>query len=254
MLSIIKKRLRHKVLAMLAGTTFLLALLVAAPARADIAYNTQFTPSFDFFGSGFVDSGWYWVVPSNATITEIQTEFNSNATFNFANNTGNAMDRNVTLEILTAPGGTVLGSETFNSSIAGFTLAGAPLNTPVTVNSGQVLFIGLLNVEGLGINVACFDNDANDPGCPTDATAFGPPSLGGAFLDGGNGLFDSGPFSTPGSCASVDCPIFNFVTEDTTIGGGGNPPAATPEPGTLTLMGTGLLGVAGVLRRRFRMA
>lgn len=34
--------------------------------------------------------------------------------------------------------------------------------------------------------------------------------------------------------------------------GFGNPPSATPEPGTLSLMGTGLLGIAGVLRRRFR--
>jgi CO dehydrogenase/acetyl-CoA synthase delta subunit len=30
------------------------------------------------------------------------------------------------------------------------------------------------------------------------------------------------------------------------------PPAAAPEPGTLSLMGTGLLGVAGVIRRKFR--
>ena len=36
--------------------------------------------------------------------------------------------------------------------------------------------------------------------------------------------------------------------------GFGNPPSATPEPGTLSLMGTGLLGVAGVIRRKFRMA
>lgn len=32
----------------------------------------------------------------------------------------------------------------------------------------------------------------------------------------------------------------------------GNPPSATPEPGTLSLMGTGLLGVAGLLRRKLR--
>jgi hypothetical protein len=40
-------------------------------------------------------------------------------------------------------------------------------------------------------------------------------------------------------------------TNSETIGFG-NPPAATPEPGTLSLMGTGLLGLAGALRRKFR--
>lgn len=37
-------------------------------------------------------------------------------------------------------------------------------------------------------------------------------------------------------------------------GGGNGNPAATPEPGTLSLMGTGLLGLAGVVRRKFRTA
>lgn len=36
--------------------------------------------------------------------------------------------------------------------------------------------------------------------------------------------------------------------------GFGNPPAPTPEPGSLGLLGTGILGVAGVVRRKFRAA
>lgn len=34
--------------------------------------------------------------------------------------------------------------------------------------------------------------------------------------------------------------------------GPGDPPAATPEPGSLALLGTSILGGAGILRRRFR--
>ena len=42
------------------------------------------------------------------------------------------------------------------------------------------------------------------------------------------------------------------VTEQICWQGPGDPPAATPEPGSLALLGTSILGGAGILRRRFQ--
>ena len=59
--------------------------------------------------------------------------------------------------------------------------------------------------------------------------------------------------------ANVNADVLDIDVGGASIGGGSAefgfgapPPAATPEPGTLSLLGSGLLGVAGVVRRRFR--
>lgn len=50
----------------------------------------------------------------------------------------------------------------------------------------------------------------------------------------------------------VDGNQWEAVTETVCWEGRGDPPSATPEPGSLALLGTSILGGAGILRRRFR--
>lgn len=60
--------------------------------------------------------------------------------------------------------------------------------------------------------------------------------------------------------ANVNADALNIEVGGASVGGGnatfgfGQPPAATPEPGSLALLGTGVLGLAGVVRRRFSIA
>jgi len=79
--------------------------------------------------------------------------------------------------------------------------------------------------------------------------SFTVPDVGGVpTLLVGSGLIPFSPINGGGTYN------YSFVLQDTIPGGGGSVAFyATPEPGSIALFGSGILGIAGIVRRRFRM-
>jgi hypothetical protein len=147
---------------------------------------------------------------------------------------------------------------------------GSLLKTDNNVFSATFVYdplgISVLNVTDVCANVAII---ALSPTPCNLGFSFSDTAVGAGYLDGSN---------TPALLGNLDIALgadinigvgdgkthpelLNFSLVNADIGGGsgqidfGQPPPSmspAPEPGTLSLMGTGLLGIAGVVRRKFR--
>ena len=144
------------------------------------------------------------------------------------------------------------------NTFSGFLLPnhGSVIGAPVTflsVNAGDVLVFILHDVT-----TGEFEDSIDNGGIPTTwsrdgynhaySTAYDGSSPIPGLPDGLTGIFIAmEDISVPDSALAYHAE--SFVVTNVAINN--DPPAVTPEPSTFVLLGTGLLGAAGALRRRF---
>ena len=130
---------------------------------------------------------------------------------------------------------------TFSDGLSLYTIVGANLD-PL--------------VDALSITRVCVNLNPFSPGCAAQAVSISNASVLGGLLQLNAGL---GVNVSAGAQAGVTNLLFASTTvgvaAETALVGYPAPTAPTsspvPEPGTLSLMATGLIGAAGALRRKF---
>lgn len=156
------------------------------------------------------------------------------------------------LSLAAAPAFADTVTETFSFTGVDIVVTGTSTATP-----GEYLLSGISGTTD-GSTVASIipaGEYPNNPGPPSDNLIFDPEVDGGYLDENGisytlvNGEEVNLYYIAP--AADTISGYFTDIDNDVTAPSNNIPINATPEPGSLALAGTGILGMAGILRRRF---
>ncbi len=211
--------------------SFCAVACLSVSARADVletGINLGDTAKSAYY-NGAVDEGWLYTPAASYSLAGISTEFS--IPFNTT-----IEDRMVTVVVYEnntpANGGSLLGSFTFNSSVADGTLGGGTFSTPLSLVAGTQYFIGFENVGPLSATPNVDDLGVNSTG---DA---GATFLSNWYTDGGGDTF-----ANEDTAHDVfGQPILAFYAVSTTV----------PEPSTWAMMVIGFVGVGSFAYQRGR--